>query len=271
MAKAHSRLSVFALFLLVLSGGGVISADALVLDWDAVAWTNGSVNNSYDLNGDAINDITVALTTQDQATWAADPATGTQTPAVNQSLTGGLSPAQNSLNLSANLKTQSNVWIHISFTGGQPGAADVSFTIFDIDVTTNSDIIESIVGRALDGAFIAATITDVGSAVTRSGTGFSQQLTGNVATANNSSNGNATISFGSAVITDVFFNFSNSSGTHLFQNIAIGDINFTPVPEMNPAATAAGSCIAALALTVFLQRRARRSRGRELVAQATVR
>jgi hypothetical protein len=179
---------------------------------------------------------------------------------VNQSLTGGLSPAESSLNLSANLKTQSNVWIHISFTGGQPGAANVSFTIFDIDVTTNSDIIETIVGRALDGSFVAATITNVGSGVTLSGSGFGQELTGNVASANNSSNGNATISFGSTVITDVFFNFSNSSGTHLFQNIAIGDISFTPVPEVNPAATAAASCIAAMVLTILMQRRSRRAR-----------
>jgi hypothetical protein len=259
MGTVHLRLCVYAASLVFLAGWAR-PAHGLVLDWDAVAWTPGSVNNSFDLNGDAINDVSVALTTQDQATWAADPATGTQTPAVNQSLTGGLSPAENALNLSANLKTQSNVWIHISFTGGQPGASDVSFTLFDIDITTNSDIIESIVGRTLDGSYVAATITNVGSGVTLTGTGFSQVLTGNVATANNSSNGNATISFGSTIITDVFFNFSNSSGTHLFQNIAIGDISFTPVPEINPAATGAGSCIAALALTLLLQRRARRGR-----------
>ena len=258
MGSLHFRLALFAAASLVLVGGWARPAQAMVLDWDAAAWTPGSTNNSFDVNGDTINDISVVLTTQDQATWATDPATGTQTPVVNQSLTGGLSPAENSLNLSANLKTQSNVWVHISFTGGQPGASDVSFTIFDIDITTNSDIIESIVGRTLDGTYIAATITNVGSGVTLTGTGFSQVLTGNVATANNSSNGNATISFGSAIITDVFFNFSNSSGTHLFQNIAIGDITFTPVPEINPAATAAGSCIAALALTLLLKRRARR-------------
>ena len=213
MRKVRRLLSVFAAIFVAALGGFATPAHALVLDWDAVAWANGSTNNSYDLNGDAINDITIAMTTQDQATWAADPATGTLTPAVNQSLTGGLSPVQNSLNLSANLKTQSNVWIHLSFTGGQPGAANVIFTIFDIDITTNSDIIESIVGRALDGSYIPATISNVGSGVTLSGSGFGQLLTGNAVTANNSSNGNATISFGSAVITDVFFNFSNSSGT----------------------------------------------------------
>ena len=268
MGKVRRRLSVFAAIFVASWGELAAPAHALVLDWDAVTWANGSTNNSYDVDGDAVNDISIVLTTQDQATWAPDPATGTQTPAVNQSLTGGLSPVENSLNLSANLKTQSNVWIHISFTGNQPGAADVSFTIFDIDITTNADIIESIVGRTLDGSYIPATITNVGSGVTLTGTGFGQVLTGNVATANNSSNGNATISFGSTIITDVFFNFSNSSGTHQFQNIGIGDISFTPVPEMNPAATAAGSCIAAMVLTVLLQRRARHTR--HMTPKATV-
>lgn len=260
MRNLRTRFYLFSVVVLALLGGGANSAQALVLDWDAVAWTDGSTNNSFDLNGDAVNDISVVLTTQDQASWAPDPATGTQTPAVNQSLTGGLMPVENSLNLSANLKTQSNVWIHISFTGTQPGAADVSFTIFDIDVTTNSDIIESIVGRTLDGSYVFATITNIGSNVTLTGTGFGQVLTGNGAAANNSSNGNATISFGSTIITDVFFNFSNSSGTHLFQNIGIGDISFTPVPEMNPAVVAAGSCVGAIVLTLLLQRRARRAR-----------
>jgi hypothetical protein len=249
---------VFAAVFLALLGGLASPAQALVLDWDAAAWTPGDITNSYDLNGDAINDVTVDITAQQANVWTTDPATGTQTPAVNQSLTGGLSPVENSLNLSANLKTNSNVTLQLSFTGAQPGAANVSFTIFDIDITTNSDIIETIYGVAYNGAHIAATITDVGSAVTHTGTGLNQVLTGNAAAANNSSNGNATISFGSTIITDVFITFSNTSGAPRFQNIAIGDVSFTPVPEINPATTATASCIVAIVLTIVLQRRARR-------------
>jgi hypothetical protein len=186
---------------------------------------------------------------------------GTQTPAVNQTLSGGLS--QNSLNLSADLKTQSNVTIRLSFTGAQPGAGNVSFTIFDIDVTTNSDIIDAIYGVALDGTHVAATITNVGSAVIHTGLGLNQVLEGDVPspdTGLGSSNGNATISFGSTIITDVFFTFSNTSGAPRFQNIAMGDISFTPVPEINPAMAAAASCVGAVVLTILLQRRARRAR-----------
>lgn len=262
MSKVHSRLCVFATFLALL-GGWTGPAQALVLDWDAVVWNDGSLNNSYDVNGDAINDITVQITSQQANIWATDPTTGSQTPAVNQTLTGGLSPVENSLMLAGNLKTHSNVTLHLTFTGAQPGAGNVSFTIFDIDVTTNSDIIESIFAIALDGTFVAATITNVGSAVTHTGTGFGQELRGNVASPNSgpgSSNGNATISFGSTIIRDVFFTFSNTSGAPRYQDIGISDINFTPVPEMNPAMVAGASCIGAIVLTIVLQRRARRAR-----------
>lgn len=263
MGRIHSRFCVFTAISLALLAGWCSSARALVLDWDSVAWADGSLNNSFDLNGDAINDVTVQITSQQANIWANDPTTGTQTPAVNQTMTGGLSPVQNSLMLAGNLKTQSNVTLHLTFTGAQPGASNVSFTIFDIDVTTNSDIIEGIFGIALDGSFVAATITNVGSGVDHTGTGFGQVLEGNTASPNSgpgSSNGNATISFGSAIIRDVFFTFSNTSGAPRYQDIGISDINFTPVPEMNPAMTAGASCIAAMVLTLVLQRRARRAR-----------
>ena len=261
MGTVRNRICVFAAVFLALLAGLAESANAMVLDWDGVAWTPGSLNNSYNLNGDAFNDVTVAITSQNPGVFTTDPATGTQTPAINQSITGGLTPAENSLMIAANLHTNSNLTVQLSFTGGpggQPGANNVSFTIFDIDITTNSDIISSIYGVAPDGTHVAATITNVGSTATLSGAGLTYKLTGNAASPNNSSNGNATISFGSTLIYDVFFTFGNNAGAPFYQDIAIGDVTFTPVPEVNPATVAAGSCVTAIGLTIFLQRRARR-------------
>ena len=241
-------------------------AHALVLDWDQVAWGPGSLVNSYDLNGDSVNDITVTINSQQANIWQNDPTTGTQTPTVNQTLTGGLAPAQNSLMLAANLHTNSSATIQISFTGGPgnlPGANNVSFTLFDIDVTTNSDIISNIYGVAPDGTHVAPTITNVGPAVTLSGSGLTQKLTGNVASPDNSGNGNATISFGSTLIYDVFFTFGNTAGAPRYQDIAIGDVTFTPVPEINPAAASAISCLLALGLAVVGHRRAKARRQRQ--------
>ena len=240
-------------------------AHALVLDWNAAAWAPGDLVNSYDLNGDAVNDITVQITSQQANIWTNDPTSGSQSPVVNQTLTGGLSPAQNSLMLAANLHTKSACTVQISFTGGNgalntPGASNVSFTLFDIDITTNADVISNIYGLAPDGTHVAATITNLGSTVTLTGLGLSQELSGNTAAANNSADGNATISFGSTLITDVFFNFGNTAGAPRYQDIGIGDISFTPVPEINPAAASGISCLLAVGLAVFGHKRAKARR-----------
>ena len=243
------------------------TAHALVLDWDSVTWSPGFLNNSYDLNGDAVNDITVSITSRQANVWTNDPGTGDLTPSISQTMTGGLLPAQNSLILAANLKTQSDITVQLTFTGGNgplntPGANNVSFTIFDIDVTTNSDIISEIYGVAPDGTHVAATLTNIGPTVTLTGTGLNQVLSGNAAAANNSGDGNVTVSFGSTLITDVFFTFSNTAGAPRYQDIGIGDITFTPVPEINPAMTAAGSCLLALGLTFVARRRAKNKASR---------
>src|SRR5215212_2413822 len=80
-------------------------ADALVLDWDSVSWAQGSLINSYDINGDAVTDVTLTITSQQANIWALDPTSGEQAPTVNQTMTGGLLGPQNSLMLAANLKT----------------------------------------------------------------------------------------------------------------------------------------------------------------------
>ena len=244
---------------------GAPSSNALVLDWNYATWSNtlmdqqsGVVANSYDLSGDTVNDITVALVPKSNV-WTTDQPSGAgnMTPAITNTMTGGFGSSNQSLTLAADLHTNSRLTVQISFTGTQPGAANVSFTIFDIDLTADRDLISNIYGIALDGTQVPATITSLGSIVNLAGTGLTQTLTSYVPAPNDSSLGNATISFGPTVITDVFFTFGNSSGPPRYQNIAIGDISFTPVPEINPAATSAMSCLLAAGLTVFMQRRAK--------------
>lgn len=257
----HSVVPALLLALLFL-GGAASAGAAVVLDWDTVTWNPGDLTNSYDVTGDGKTDITVKVTSQQANIWALDPTSGSQAPVVNQTLTGGLIPAQNSLMLAANLKTHSDTTIQLNFIGGQYGAANVSFTIFDIDVTTNSDIISGIYGVALDGSHIAATLSNVGSGVTVTGSGLTYVLEGNTPSANNTSNGNVTLTFGSTIITDIFFTFSNTAGAPRYQDIGIGDITFTPVPEINPAMTAGGSCLLALGLTFVARRRAKNKASR---------
>ena len=262
MSHTSCPARLLAAIFLGLVIGGINTVQAMVLDWDALTWNSGSLSNSYDLNADTVNDITISMTAQNN-TFTNDPETGSMTPTINQTITGGQSPVQDTLMIAGNLFTHSDLTVRISFTGNQPGANNVSFTIFDIDVTTNADIISSIFGVTSTGVLVAPTIINVGPSVSLSGGGLNQVLTGNSPSPNSgpgSANANATITFGATIITDIYFVFSNTAGAPRYQDIAIGDLTFTPVPEINPATTGAASCILATALIMIRQCRARRAR-----------
>src|SRR5213595_3841623 len=116
-----ARSAVRALLLAcLLAGAGVSYRAAVVLDWDSATWTPGSLSNSYDLNGDAVDDITLTITKRGNGNnvYAIDPTTGVQTPAISQTLTGGLSPVQNSLMIAGNLHTNTDLTVQLNFTGG---------------------------------------------------------------------------------------------------------------------------------------------------------
>jgi hypothetical protein len=157
------------------------------------------------------------------------------TPQIDSSLTGGLSPVQNFLDIAANLHTNSKVGLSANFSALYTlGVKDVTFTIFDIDLGTNRDEITNIFGVALDGTPVPATITNLGAQVTLTGTGLAQQLTGTVVTPDSgadSGDGNTSISFGSNAITGFPFTFGNNAGAPRYQQIGVGDIFFTPIPE----------------------------------------
>jgi hypothetical protein len=238
------------------------AAHAVLVDWDALSWTPGSTANSFDVDlGTAGNDVSITIGGNGN-TLTNDIHTGALTPQIDASIAGGMSPVQNSLDIAANLHTISRVTISVDFSSLYlQGVSDVSFTIFDIDLGTNKDQIKNIYGIALDGSQVAATITNIGPAVGLTGTGLTQLLSGNVTVPDSgagSADGNATISFGSTPITGFAFTFGNNAGAPRYQQIAIGDIYFTPVPEINPALCVAITCVSA----AVLERRRRRHQTR---------
>jgi hypothetical protein len=87
-----------------------------------------------------------------------------------------------------------------------------------------------------------------------SGAGLTQVVNGTVSGVDNgpgSGNGNVTISFGTTAIKSFTFTYGSGSGTvadPTYQHVGIHDIAFTPVPEINPAWSALGSCLVAAAL-----------------------
>lgn len=230
-------------------------AKAVVLDWSSASWSAGSLNNSYDIDpGAPGNDVTIALSGFTE--MGTDPVTGQLTPAVNQSLTGGVPVPQNILEISPDFTRDSHtLTVTITFSNQYTwGVGNVSFSIFDIDGhSPNSvDQVTSIYGTAIDGSQVAPTITNVGSNVSLTGSGLTYQLAGigdSPDTGPGSGAGNATISFGNSPgLRSITFTIGTQNGLNQnpdYQNFGITNISFTPVPEMNPAFAACLFCAAA--------------------------
>lgn len=226
----------------LLLGASASNSSALVLNWNSVSWTN-QYSNTFDVDPNVINDITVTMS-GNLNRFTNDATTGVATPAITTTLQGGLGPVP-ALELAANLGTNSLLTISVDFSAQYTqGVENVSFTLFDIDKGADNDRIINIYATALDGTtHLAATITNLGSVVSLTGTGLTQVLSGSTASADASADGNATISFGANAIIGFSFSFENSNGPPKFQDISIGNISFTPVPEVNPTIAAATVCL----------------------------
>lgn len=236
-------------------------ASGIVLDWDSATWTAGALSQSYDIDpAKTGTDVTLTIGGS-TGELAGDRVNNQPTPQVNTNLHGGQNPVQNGLNVAMDLgRKDRSISVTISFSSLYVnGVSNVSFSIFGIDQAAGGsnlyiDEIRSISALLADGTSAAASITNVGSAVSLSGTGLAQTLTGiaNVPTTGAGSGaGNATISFntdGIRSITLVFGAGGNSAVNPLFQEISISDLTYSPVPEMNPTAITAALCLAAVAV-----------------------
>ena len=241
----------------------VATANAVILDWNTVPWTAGTLSNSYDVDpAKAGSDITVTIS-GNTALLQKELASGTpMTPAITPDFQGGLASPTNTLCLAVNFTNQSQaVTATVNFSALYTlGVQNVSFTLFDIDYSnvsgnTYQDQLRNIVATSIDGTTqIAATITtSANNSLTGSGlTQMVNGITSTVDTGAGSGNGNVIISFGGAAIKS--FTFTYGSGGPLgvtdptYQHVGINGISFTPVPEVNPAWSAVGSCLLAAAL-----------------------
>ncbi|MBA2269669.1 MAG: hypothetical protein H0W20_03610 [Chthoniobacterales bacterium] len=224
------------------------SANALVLDWDAVNWTPGSLNNAYDIApATPGNDVTVAVTGNTAQFQTAIVGSNPQTPAITNSHDGGLNPAQKTLTLAVNFTSRSEaITIKVDFSALYPlGVQNVSFVIFDVDFSNNSDNnstvrdqLRSISALSIDGITqIAPTIT-VSANNSLSGSGLAQVVNGTrstVDTGTGSGAANVTINFGSG---------SGTVSNPTYQHIGLHDISFKPVPEINPMLASMFACLA---------------------------
>jgi len=228
------------------------------LDWDAVNWTPGSLNNAYDIDpATPGNDVTVAVTGNTAQFQTAIVGSNPQTPAITNSHDGGLNPAQKTLTLAVNFTSRSEaITIKVDFSALYTlGVQNVSFVIFDVDFSNNSDNnstfrdqLRSISALSIDGITqIAPTIT-VSANNPLSGSGLAQVVNGTRSTVDTGTGSGAA---------NVPINFGSGSGTvsnPTYQHIGLHDISFKPVPEINPMLASMFACLAGGVLA-WLRRR----------------
>jgi hypothetical protein len=240
----------------------IATAHAVTLDWNAVTWTAGSLSNSYDVDpARPGNDITVSVSGNTAQLQPELVSPNPMTPAITTDFQGGLGTAPNTLCLAADFTSQAqSVTVTVNFSAQYTlGVNNVSFTIFDVDFSnaggsTFQDQLRSITALSTDGVTLIAPTITTSIDNTLTGTGLSQVVNGNATasdTGPGSGNGNVTISFGATAITSLTFTYGSGSGTvadPTYQHIGIDNLTFTPVPEINPAWSAVGSCLVAAVL-----------------------
>jgi len=221
------------------------SARAVVLDWDSINWSSGSLTQSFDIDAsNPGNDVTITIS--GNTSFFAQNVNDTT------DLTGGLSPAQESLFMNMNYDTRSqSITVSVSFNYAN-GVTGVGFTIFDIDKSTagnDSGYTDKIVllGKSTTGTLVAPTTITTSSANETVGSGTNIYVRGTAGATDTTGSGNATYAF-SSTITNFTFTYGNDSSAPSNpgnQWIALHDITFTPkVPEWHPGLIAALSCFA---------------------------
>ncbi|MFM9962419.1 MAG: DUF4347 domain-containing protein, partial [Planctomycetaceae bacterium] len=193
------------------------------LDWDSVTWTGGSLSQSYSVGGGMVS----LNITGDTARFQSG------TPLIDTTNTGGLTPVEESLLLSVDYQAQAvigdeavNIAIGFSHPGG---VSDVSFSIFDIDLSTWTD---RIVVTGNNGAVINPSSVMVGSVVSFDGV---NTVTGTASNSSTSANGNATFTFNQSGITQINIVYqSGRLADPTLQFISLHDINFTAAGTGQP-------------------------------------
>ena len=250
------------------------NAHAIVLDWSTVAWTPGTLSNSYDVDaGIPGNDITVTVSGDTAQLQLELYAPNPPTPAITTNFQGGQPAPVSTLNLALNLINQSQaVTVTVDFSALYvAGVTNVSFQLFDVDFATSGssnyqDQIRSITALSIDGITLVAPTITISPNNSLSGSGLSQVVDGIASTVDlgaGSGAANVMIDFGSAWIQSFTFTYGSGSGTvadPTYQHIGIYNIDFSTVPEANTALAAMILCAVAISLaTVQRGRKPRRA------------
>jgi uncharacterized repeat protein (TIGR01451 family) len=195
-----------------------------VLDWDAQAYTSGSLTGGpYTLGNGSVS---VAITGDTDDFNNATP----------DDLNTIVDDGSNQENLTLSIDYDNGAGTHevtVTFTFTHPnGVRDIAFSIFDVDFGAGQFIDQvQITATNASGTINPSTIT----AGTTNAITLGNTATGNAAAANNTTQGNVTVAFNQTGITSLTIVYRNTiaSGSAGQQFMGIHDITFTPEADLS--------------------------------------
>ena len=228
-----------------------LHAASITLDWNAVSWISGALAQSFDIDpANPGNDVTDTVI--DSAGRIA------QAVSTTTLITGGVSATNKTLQLVPNFLTnQESISVRIDFLY-PAGVRDVSYFIHDIDGNLSAWQEEvrgiSATGNTLPN-FPPTSLLRTGATPTFqiTGTGLAQLLTATSEASDDSNNGTASVSFGTALVrTTGFTSGAATAGNFdpIESGIALGNLTYNNVPEPSSALL----LLSALALAGFRRR-----------------
>jgi hypothetical protein len=229
------------------------------LDWTNVSWSAGSLSNTYDVDGDAVNDVTITISGDTSALVGGYPS-------ITTALEGGLGMPDEGLEFRVDFANASqSITVTVTFLNDFVGAKDVSFSLFDIDASRIGasgnyryrDFLDGITATG-DSGVIAPNLT-AGTADAIAGSGTNQTVTGNTAAADtgaSSGDGNVYVSYGTNNVNSFSFTFGNTgsvrTGNPQEQTFVLHDLSFKPkVPEVSSSRLAILVCLGIAAVRRF--------------------
>lgn len=261
----HFLFSTVALLLLTLPGAGV------TLDWGALpegqSWTNGDTKGSFDPDpANAGNGLSINIVSNGVKFSKEHP----QNVQYDPEMQIGNDDAYSLRLRTPGMENEKNsVTVTITFHYAA-GVNNVSFSLLDVDGSDSKaggkwiDRISAISATPVEGpadsvALTGESVNPKVSILSDSGT-LGMTVEGNPGAGDvTDHSGDVTFSTGETLITSITFTWNNPGKYFDDQAIAIGNINFTPVPEIGASL---GAWILCGGLLVLSRRRARRQPGR---------
>jgi len=222
----------FASALLVLSNVGARAS--VLLDWNkAPQGTLQSLPGDVYTTGTDFSGVkvTVAGNSADNP-FPFGPA-ALQTPAITNTLfSGGTTGSSLSTVALFEPTGSSGVTFTINFFGFKQGVKDVSFTLFDVDANKHGSInVPEVVSFKTAGLTLTGSADNVVSGNTVKG------ITDSNNTGASSGDANVTVKSGNMPLHQIVFTFSTlPAGIDALAGFSIGNISFTPVPEVGQLA-----------------------------------